>query len=189
MRAERESRLDMDVVVLKPPKLRAKREAGEPFQAMPACPRNGKWRALFQLKPLGSHGPGKVGKAQRPTSPETCPDSKSNVLGRGVPVVAGRLVLRDHSRRIRSRPLGPCPQIKWGLAVSYSLEAKSSDVGSGRSAPPSRTVAKAAPAYQVIRRNGTVTPFDASKITIALTKAFLAVEGGRAAASRRLMRM
>ena len=46
--------------------------------------------------------------------------------------------------------------------------------------------AKSAPAYQVIRRNGTVTPFDASKITIALTKAFLAVEGGRAAASRRV---
>jgi len=40
--------------------------------------------------------------------------------------------------------------------------------------------------FQVIRRNGTVTPFDASKITIALTKAFLAVEGGRAAASRRV---
>jgi ribonucleoside-diphosphate reductase alpha chain len=42
------------------------------------------------------------------------------------------------------------------------------------------------PAYQVIRRNGAVTPFDQSKITVALTKAFLAVEGGRAAASRRV---
>ncbi len=42
------------------------------------------------------------------------------------------------------------------------------------------------PAYQVIRRNGGVTPFDASKIAVALTKAFLAVEGNTAAASRRV---
>lgn len=43
-----------------------------------------------------------------------------------------------------------------------------------------------APGYQVIRRNGGVTPFDAAKISIALTKAFLAVEGNTAAASRRV---
>jgi ribonucleoside-diphosphate reductase alpha chain len=42
------------------------------------------------------------------------------------------------------------------------------------------------PAFQVIRRNGTVTPFDQDKIAIALTKAFLAVEGTGAAASRRV---
>ena len=36
---------------------------------------------------------------------------------------------------------------------------------------------------RVIRRNGKVTAFDASKISIAVTKAFLAVEGGAAAAS------
>jgi ribonucleoside-diphosphate reductase alpha chain len=42
------------------------------------------------------------------------------------------------------------------------------------------------PAYQVIRRNGSVSPFDSSKIAIALTKAFLAVEGSSAAASRRV---
>ena len=30
---------------------------------------------------------------------------------------------------------------------------------------------------QVIRRNGTVSKFDASKISVAMTKAFLAVEG------------
>jgi len=43
-----------------------------------------------------------------------------------------------------------------------------------------------APGYQVIRRNGSVTPFDAAKISVALTKAFLAVEGGAAAESRRV---
>ncbi len=42
------------------------------------------------------------------------------------------------------------------------------------------------PAMQVIRRNGTVSKFDPSKISIAMTKAFLAVEGHTAAASRRV---
>ncbi|WP_018954441.1 ribonucleoside-diphosphate reductase subunit alpha [Thioalkalivibrio sulfidiphilus] len=40
--------------------------------------------------------------------------------------------------------------------------------------------------HHVIRRNGKVTAFDASKIKVAITKAFLAVEGGNAAASRRI---
>ena len=44
----------------------------------------------------------------------------------------------------------------------------------------------AEPGYRVIRRNGSTTPFDAGKITVALTKAFLAVEGGAAAGSRRV---
>ena len=39
---------------------------------------------------------------------------------------------------------------------------------------------------KVIRRNGKVTHFDANKIAVAMTKAFLAVEGGSAAASRRV---
>ena len=40
--------------------------------------------------------------------------------------------------------------------------------------------------YNVIRRNGKVTAFDASKISVAITKAFLDVEGGTAAASTRV---
>ncbi len=39
---------------------------------------------------------------------------------------------------------------------------------------------------RVIRRNGKVTAFDANKISVAITKAFLAIEGGNAAASRRI---
>ena len=39
---------------------------------------------------------------------------------------------------------------------------------------------------RVIRRNGKVTAFDADKITVAVTKAYLAVEGGNAAASARV---
>lgn len=40
--------------------------------------------------------------------------------------------------------------------------------------------------YQVIRRNGEVTNFDSNKIAIAITKAFLAVEGDSAQDSRRI---
>lgn len=39
---------------------------------------------------------------------------------------------------------------------------------------------------RVIKRNGTVVSYDDSKITVAITKAFLAVEGGTAAASSRI---
>ena len=39
---------------------------------------------------------------------------------------------------------------------------------------------------RVIKRNGSVVPYDQEKIAIAITKAFLAVEGGEAAASTRI---
>ena len=39
---------------------------------------------------------------------------------------------------------------------------------------------------RVIKRNGTVVGYDGSKITVAITKAYLAVEGGNAAASSRV---
>lgn len=39
---------------------------------------------------------------------------------------------------------------------------------------------------RIIKRNGTVVPFDTDKIAVAMTKAFLAVEGGTAAASSRI---
>ncbi|HEY0295487.1 MAG TPA: ribonucleotide reductase N-terminal alpha domain-containing protein, partial [Bordetella sp.] len=40
--------------------------------------------------------------------------------------------------------------------------------------------------YQIIRRNGSVVGFEPSKIAIAMTKAFLAVNGGQGAASARV---
>ena len=53
--------------------------------------------------------------------------------------------------------------------------------------PSTAELAATAPGgVKVIRRNGKLTSFDASKISIALTKAFLAVEGGQAAASSRV---
>jgi ribonucleoside-diphosphate reductase alpha chain len=52
---------------------------------------------------------------------------------------------------------------------------------------PHFEVAQTAPGLiKVIRRNGTVTPFDANKIAVAMTKAFLAVEGDTAASSSRI---
>ncbi|WPL17335.1 Ribonucleoside-diphosphate reductase 1 subunit alpha [Thiorhodovibrio winogradskyi] len=56
-------------------------------------------------------------------------------------------------------------------------------------APPFATPAGLGPKpgqVQVIRRNGKVTHFDPNKIKVAMTKAFLAVEGGQAAASSRV---
>jgi len=51
----------------------------------------------------------------------------------------------------------------------------------------STSIAATAPGkFRVIRRNGKVTAFDSEKISIAMTKAFLAVEGGNAAASNRI---
>ena len=40
--------------------------------------------------------------------------------------------------------------------------------------------------YRIIRRNGAVVGFEPSKIAIAVTKAFLAVNGGQGAASARI---
>lgn len=52
---------------------------------------------------------------------------------------------------------------------------------------PHFDIAQTAPGLiKVIRRNGTVTPFDAHKIAVAMTKAFLAVEGDTAVSSSRI---
>ena len=40
--------------------------------------------------------------------------------------------------------------------------------------------------YRIIRRNGAVVGFEPAKIAVAMTKAFLAVEGGQGAASARI---
>ena len=51
---------------------------------------------------------------------------------------------------------------------------------------PARSSQSAEPGYSLIKRNGALSPFDASKISVALTKAFIAVEGNSATASRRI---
>ena len=58
--------------------------------------------------------------------------------------------------------------------------------GSDSTVPPPSLLATAPGALRVIKRNGAVVAYDDDKIQIALTKAFLAVEGGTAAASPRI---
>ncbi|MVW74941.1 ribonucleoside-diphosphate reductase subunit alpha [Pseudomonas xionganensis] len=56
-----------------------------------------------------------------------------------------------------------------------------------QAADASQNLAATAPGQlRVIKRNGTVVPYTDDKITVAITKAFLAVEGGTAAASSRI---
>lgn len=58
---------------------------------------------------------------------------------------------------------------------------------SAGNAPGAAELSATAPGQlRVIKRNGTVVPFEAGKIAVAITKAFLAVEGGTAAASTRI---
>ena len=58
---------------------------------------------------------------------------------------------------------------------------------SSQPTPPSPSIVATAPGQlRVIKRNGSVVPYDDDKIQVALTKAFLAVEGGTAAASSRV---
>ncbi len=59
----------------------------------------------------------------------------------------------------------------------------------GASEMRAEIAATAPDGYRVIRRNGKVTSFDGNKIKVAITKAFLAVEGGNAAASTRIHRL
>ena len=43
--------------------------------------------------------------------------------------------------------------------------------------------------YKIIRRNGSVGPFEPNKIAVAMTKAYIAVNGGQEAASARMRDM
>jgi ribonucleoside-diphosphate reductase alpha chain len=70
------------------------------------------------------------------------------------------------------------------MSLSLDREAKAAPFHQLRTETPAAPEAQLP--MQVIRRNGTVSKFDAGKIAVAMTKAFLAVEGHAAAASRRV---
>ncbi|HQY29217.1 MAG TPA: hypothetical protein PK787_10490, partial [Burkholderiaceae bacterium] len=59
--------------------------------------------------------------------------------------------------------------------INPSLPAAAAEAGAAASA-------SAWADYKVIRRNGAVVAFEPAKISIAMTKAFLAVNGGQGAA-------
>ena len=68
-----------------------------------------------------------------------------------------------------------------------TVSANAPALGEHLSSPPSPSIVATAPGQlRVIKRNGSVVPYDDDKIQVALTKAFLAVEGGTAAASSRV---
>ncbi|MDX1496610.1 MAG: ATP cone domain-containing protein, partial [Salinisphaeraceae bacterium] len=77
-------------------------------------------------------------------------------------------------------------QTESSSATRPTVEPTPAPVQPESSRPEADIAATAPGSYRVIRRNGKVTPFDASKIEVALTKAFLAVEGSGAAASGRI---
>ena len=70
--------------------------------------------------------------------------------------------------------------------MSLSLDRQANAAPLIHLRPESLVTPQAELPMQVIRRNGTVSKFDAGKISVAMTKAFLAVEGHTAAASRRV---
>ncbi len=81
--------------------------------------------------------------------------------------------------------------------LSLYLENSLETVSAAITTPSANTIKTSVPsetelnavapgAVHVIRRNGKVTHFDSDKISVAVTKAFLAVEGGNAAASSRI---
>src|ERR1700694_2479032 len=71
-------------------------------------------------------------------------------------------------------------------AVAPSPATPLNPTASASSSPLPANAAPRPPQYKVIRRNGAVVGFEPSKIAIAVTKAFLAVNGGQSAAAARV---
>ena len=75
------------------------------------------------------------------------------------------------------------------------MQTAQNDISTGAAAAGAAANAQSSPAtagagsyqdYKIIRRNGAVVAFEPSKISVAVTKAFLAVNGGQGAASARV---
>ncbi|WP_299945839.1 ribonucleoside-diphosphate reductase subunit alpha [uncultured Microbulbifer sp.] len=69
---------------------------------------------------------------------------------------------------------------------SQTVPGEKSGTTSGQTSGGTTLIATAPGQIRVIKRNSTVVPYDDGKISVAVTKAFLAVEGGTAAASSRV---
>jgi ribonucleoside-diphosphate reductase alpha chain len=72
------------------------------------------------------------------------------------------------------------------IAASLESTAQPARTPAGTGAPAAANADPRLAQYKIIRRNGAVVGFEPQKITIALTKAFLAVSGGQGAASARI---
>src|SRR5690606_13129598 len=120
---------------------------------------------------------GKVGQRRRPASQETCRDAMNEPRAGcpgGAHASCGNGVASP-----ACVPRAPRPQHHGDtMQATTALHNEATDKvaillhDSG--------YALTEPGYRFIRRNGQVTPFDPVKITVALMKAFLAVEGSTA---------
>src|SRR5215467_15946887 len=72
------------------------------------------------------------------------------------------------------------------MQIAAELTAPQSLSGTTPLADAAPEAVSAYAQYKVIRRNGAVVGFEPGKISVAVTKAFLAVEGGQGAASARI---
>src|SRR5437762_151599 len=72
------------------------------------------------------------------------------------------------------------------MQIAADATTPQSIPGSSSLAEVSTAASPAFSQYKIIRRNGAVVGFEPCKISVALTKAFLAVEGGQSAASARI---
>jgi len=72
------------------------------------------------------------------------------------------------------------------MQIAADVTTPQSIPGTTPLADVSTAVPPAFSQYKVIRRNGAVVGFEPGKISVAVTKAFLAVEGGQSAASARI---
>src|ERR1035437_10272884 len=72
------------------------------------------------------------------------------------------------------------------MQLATESEKSPSVAGANVAAAASALSQSAYPEYRIIRRNGAVVGFDPGKISVAMTKAFLAIEGGQGAASARI---
>src|SRR3546814_1115567 len=88
--------------------------------------------------------------------------------------------------------MGTSHALTYAISTGASMQTTIASVTRPSAVPPSQTEAPADAnggqwaSYNVIRRNGSVVGFEPSKIAIAMTKAFLAVNGGQGAASARV---
>src|SRR3954453_12144719 len=73
------------------------------------------------------------------------------------------------------------------MQIAAELTTSASLAGTDAAEPAARQGSESALSqYRIIRRNGAVVGFEPAKISIAMTKAFLAVNGGQGAVSARI---
>jgi len=90
----------------------------------------------------------------------------------------------DHNDKIGSREKEPMQMVVAPTQTASSVPSR--DLIMGEPGSPVTSGDPRFAQYKVIRRNGSVVAFEPSKITIAMTKAFLAINGGQGAASARV---